>query len=764
MSTLTTFAGGSPPFAFDGVIARTFPLRANLPALQRFCDCCLNWGDRSKAWFRPAAPYVYFCVLNYGRMQSTKANEAHYGWVAQNEVFFAVPLAWGRDEGGRWVFQDWATVCPFIFVDQAWSVEVGREVFGWPKEEARFEREITAWAGRGPAEREQLLTISVETFDTPYAGERADHVVLVEIEREPPLDVSSRLWQAPLEVYNPLFAPLTFTREMVRWWSSPSLVDTAAAAARAFRPTNPYRPDNRSGSLFPPFSTINLKQARDLARPDLAVYKAVTAAPMQMLAMRRAGGLGEARFALGDPTGGYRIKVHRHPVYPIVETLGLVTSDEDRHVDDRDNRPRGTTVGTAGNTWIEPFPAPIEDSGGDVQHSVTLAPLFPFWLEGDLEYGKGITVVESVPRAGYVVPGRGAPHYDATWDARSIPAPPYDYPNLTARLLALPASRATLQALLDDWFRETPVGRLELFPLDATGDDAFVLLMITTSDEMSAGANDVGRWWRRKVDFHLPVRWTPPGAADGCFALVTAIAFADSAIATNVSRDFGSYVVRGHIHAPPDAWLGHRGPEAGRHVLWLTTEALPALDVDAEAEERLILEILEPGHNAGAPDEGTGPADVRDGLRFPVLGIRVIRSASDPDQLAYQEWFTQELIAYPPKDEPWWRCDRELELRIHSYPGRLDLVKNLGLREAGREYVKATVPGRGFEGTTVAIVKPIVSVWSTYHLTHATNTPRAIWSRDGWQRLDAPPPTAHPRLGDLFDWLGHPDHAPRGVR
>src|SRR5215510_14342247 len=215
-----------PPFSFDGVTSRVFPLRAYAHALQRLCDTYLNLFPE-QVYFRPSAPYVLLTLLNYGRMSYSTETQAHYGWVSQNEVYFGVPLDWGRIENGRWRALGAGVVAPFIFVDQGWSIEVGREVYGWPKQPAEFQREVNTWASGSPADRESLLTLATQTFITPYASERPTSVPLVEVDRAAPLSIGPSLWQAPLALDNPWWGALTLWREALRISSAAAIQDAA---------------------------------------------------------------------------------------------------------------------------------------------------------------------------------------------------------------------------------------------------------------------------------------------------------------------------------------------------------------------------------------------------------------------------------------------------------------------------------------------------------------------------------------------------------
>jgi hypothetical protein len=781
-----------PPFYFDGVTSRMFPLRAHIHALQRLCDTYLNLFP-DEVCFRPSAPYVILALLNYGRMSYATETAAHYGWVAQNEIYFGVPLDWGRLENGRWRPLGSGMVAPFIFVDQGWSIEVGREVYGWPKQPAEFQRTVNTWASGSPADRENLLTLATETFLTPYASERPSSVPLVEIDRAAPLGIGPGLWQAPLTLDNPWWGALTLWREAMRIWSAPALRDAAAYLPMMLQASRML-----FGGPSPSFYTANLKQVRSLEDPAIAAYQAITMAPMRLTSLHRAGFLGEGRMLLGDPTGGYRIHVHRHPLFPIIETLGLVVSSEEQHADARDVAIRGYTAGVAGNTRLERFPDGLTSSD-DVEHGVaTLAPLFPFWLEADLEYGRGDTIswrnphqhagawhrrargrhagtagtagsttagspatagtwVASAPPSG--AGGTASPGvFDPTWGSRGIPSPPYYFPQLTMRLLALPATRR-LADVVAAWQPPPQVGSFRL--LDP--DRPHVMMMVTTSEEMGAQVNSAGWWWKRQVSLFVPVMWSRPGR-DDMLTLVSGVTFADSQLAATTAREIGPEVIAADLYAPPDAWLDHAGPKADRRLLWLATNVLPALDVDAEAKQRVLLEVLainphtaaDP-HAAAAPDPREAaplvPSDVPDeDMRFCVVARRRIRDATDPEAIAYDEWFSQNLISHRPGCRSWQSSAVALEIRIHQYPDRLDLVGRLALAVDRLEHGKSERAGRGWEGAMVNVI-PTGFAWATADVTFERNISLAVRSHDGpWTQPVRPPGVTpgEPEVNEAF--------------
>lgn len=764
-----------PPFNFDGVTARVFPLRAHAHALQRLCDTYLNL-DRDQICFRPAAPYVLLVLLNYGRMSYASETAAHYGWVSQNEVYFGAPLDWRRRRNGRWEAGT-GVVAPFIFVDQAWSIETGREVYGWPKQPAEFLRQVNTWASGSPAARENLITLATQTFLTPYASERPSSVPLVEIDRAAPLSLGPSLWQAPLSVDNPWWGIMTMWREAMRSWSPTGLRD-----AGIYAPLMAQSLRLLYGGPSPEFYTANLKQVRSVEDPTRAAYQAITMAPMQLTALHRAGLLGEGRILLGDPTGGYRIRVQRHPLFPIIETLGLVVSEEEQHSDARDVAIRGYTAGVAGNTRLERFPDGLTSSD-DIEHGVaTLAPLFPYWLEADLKYGCGDTITwrDSLVSGGvwaqraseeaggalrWIVGGSapGAAHtepprsFDATWGARAVPAPPYYYPQLTMRFVPLAVtSEGDLQEAIAALDPPAEVGPLA--PFQPKGRP-FVIMMVTTSEEMGAQTNSAGWWWKRQVSFFVPVTWNPPAEwpaamrAACSVALLSMSTFVDSELAATTAREIGPEVTAANLYAPPDSWLDYAGPRADRRLLWLSTNVLPALDVDAETKQRILLELLalSPEHASLAPalSDLAPPQIPPEGMPMCILARRRIRDASSDPKLppyAYQEWFCQHLYSRPLSDCLGWQFSpTPLELRIHQYPAPLDLVGSLALQVANLEHTKSDRPGRGWEGSTVNVISTGF-VWATLDVTQERNTSLAVYSHGTWRHAGEGVPLPVPQV------------------
>ena len=176
-----------PPFQFTGVTARVFPLKANMARLAAFCDAYVNMDIPPEiVHYRPALPYVYLMVLDYGSMSSASMHAQNVGWVAQHEVAFTVPLERWRKENGKLVFKDWACVSPFIFVDDEMSLTTGREVYGWPKVAGTVDASVSLWASH-PLAGSRVFSFSTQVFPHVYAGKSEQARVLLTIDADPAL-------------------------------------------------------------------------------------------------------------------------------------------------------------------------------------------------------------------------------------------------------------------------------------------------------------------------------------------------------------------------------------------------------------------------------------------------------------------------------------------------------------------------------------------------------------------------------------------------
>src|SRR6185295_16075568 len=88
----------------------------------------------------------------------------------------------------RWIFRDWATITPFIYVDDDLSVPLGRIVYGWPKMMARLTPTLSRWM-KDPRLPVSEATVSSMVFPELYAGRRLEERVFLQVEREAPVSM-----------------------------------------------------------------------------------------------------------------------------------------------------------------------------------------------------------------------------------------------------------------------------------------------------------------------------------------------------------------------------------------------------------------------------------------------------------------------------------------------------------------------------------------------------------------------------------------------
>jgi hypothetical protein len=614
-----------PRVSFTGVTTRCFPLKASMNTLQDFCDNYLNFPDdgahmkaSQRNYFRPAVPYVYFQMINYGKMATESEN---LGWIAQNEILFSVPLEWYKvDKDGRLLFHDWAMICPFIFVDNDMSLTTGREAYGWCKVRGWLDWVPTSWT-KDPRSPRRLLSMGAEVYPDLYSGASQEARTLIEIAQHQPPPISpsiltrrdpfNPLWGVPNAIRGSislmgdmfeLFTNLPILGYQRRDLSSLSRMSGKALKnMRALAPWLPFAPsraprksaegkrvqDGSSPNLY--FNQVTLKQFRDAAEPRYACYQALVNSKITVDHYYDVGLLGGPNLLVGDLSGGFTLDIHEYPEQPIVQTLGIEV--EKRTSDDR--KP------------------PI----------ATLKPVLPFWMSCDLRYDTGTTVAWR---------GKTSPAWDERQFlkrdlARDLPqadkdvtknrfnttrgaaiqevAGPFTYPDATLRVFPLLADPAVLQKFCDDYLNhldgEDEIG-VEGHSFESWG--SYVYMVVTSyGDEeggkMYAEDNNIGQIADREVSFCIPVRWmdtSSTGARLRSIAMLTPYVFASSSRHVISEREInGRQVVHSVIRSDDDSWLQESGPVRSRMLANVQTLLIPALNVGQPAEMRDLIEITE---------------------------------------------------------------------------------------------------------------------------------------------------------------------------
>jgi hypothetical protein len=337
---------------FSDVDNRIFPLFADINKLQEFVDNYLNHERYEHGfYFRVSMPMVFMELLDYGSMGSRSTGKAT---ASQQELLFMIPLDWFEEcDSGDQVFDGrpykshstpQAVVTPFIFVDNPLSVMVGRDMFGWPKSLIAVQPEKDMWMP-GPGSDNQSVKIGAMRFPELFRGEKKEFQITMEINRRSgisagtgslPLNlfgIASQWWGAWAQNYSDI---------LVQWKQLLSLDLKASAMAQQMRDF--YQLMMSGGGVTGPLpsgmfdhwsNSIGLKQFRCSDEPKDASYMAIANSRSQVTAIRGMGMLGNIESLMTSMDGGFSIRIHRFPAYPLVEKLGLVVAHTETTPDNR---------------------------------------------------------------------------------------------------------------------------------------------------------------------------------------------------------------------------------------------------------------------------------------------------------------------------------------------------------------------------------------------------------------------------------------------
>lgn len=593
-----------PPFSFNGVTCRVFPVRANMSRLTRFCDRFINNGiPKDIVYFRPAMPMVFMQVIHYGSMSVDTQN---FGWFSQNEFVFSVPVERYEMVRGRPEFKGFGLINPFIFVDKETSEIIGREVYGWPKVHGWLSKETSSWIKDPTADR-NLASFDTMVYGETYLNRAQKARNLISIFEKAPTSLSKFPPDAN-SLMNPLVGgPRTvanFTETLQLMWQNLANLSTGTATAwindfpvKGLKPMwNTFQDWRKFQSLIPKFlpvsedrsySLITLKQFRDARDPRFACYQAVIDSQMYLNQFNSGGMLGDNRIALGDPTGGYYIKLRQYPSQPIAQSLGLEAVAQTR------------------------------DKNGII--TSTFEPVLPFWLNVDISYNRGDVICSQTMWSKWER-GNNPTHkkqfsknlHDADpasasqtlsvedlqdshlyntsrGEALEEVTGPFSFPNATVRVLPLLADASVLQKYVDE--NMNIAGQKYQVMGDA------VYMIITNYDEMSSATNNIGRWANREVRFSIPVRWynctdKNKKAEFVSVALLSPFVYCDRDTALNTMREiYGVPAFKASIECPTGSWLDVGGPTCGADRMDVYTDVLPALFVGSEMQRRKLITV-----------------------------------------------------------------------------------------------------------------------------------------------------------------------------
>jgi hypothetical protein len=411
-----------------------------------------------------------------------------------------------------------------------------------------------------------------------YAGEKQEPRVLLEV-IEDDLSPLSRFPADPSRAPNPLsFVPEMIQGYMGLFGSVFEMMTRPPMLGYPVRPDQPMETMLRVAATSlaalsenPSLNNITLKQFRDSAQPDLLCYQALINSKIRVERINQAGFLGDRNLLMGDPSAGYRIVLHRYDAQPIVESLGLEVARE---------------VSVEGRS------------------AAVLKPILPYWLDLDMTYGAGEQICWRTKRSSWffgedrgLLTTRESPDRDADGHrfntarggALQGVAGPFDFPNVTMRVLPLMADEAKLTKLCARY--------LDNDELDFEAWGRYVYLIATSYEDMSSKTNNIGWWADRQLAFYIPVkmsRRSAPQDGPSSVGLVSVFSFtASSTAAITGSEVKGQPTQRAVLGSPADKWMSDSGPsdQTEQTLLTCSTNVLAAIGLGQKAELRTLIQI-----------------------------------------------------------------------------------------------------------------------------------------------------------------------------
>lgn len=735
-----------PPFSITNLSSRLFPLRANLDAVQSFCDNYVNIIPKEVGRFRACSPYLFLMMLDYGSLALEATN---LGWFSQHEIMFCVPVEWYKVVNGEWIFHDWCMLTPFIFVDDDLSLNMGRTVAGWPKTLVSMTPTLSQWM-KNPLAPVSEATVSAGVFPELYAGKRMEERVFLEIERNAPVSAM----RLPVDTRSPM-APWTIASNMAESMSRLGRDSLNAMRGLGIMPThagatpaNYQRMMQNAASSMNPrqpnltSNILNLKQFRASEEPDRYCYQALTIGAMKFTSFNGMGLLGEQALMAGDLSGGYSIKLHEWPSLPITRLLGL-----------------DVTRRWAGN-------------GAEVAE---LKPVMPYWYDCNMTYDTGYNVAwrtrdaiwhdlqgrtyEPRRERGEVI--EEELQYNSTLGPSSKPiAGPFRFSGTTVRVMPLLAKRESLVKFVNEYLNEVLEGdtpeHFEVWSPECD-DEAYVYMTATSIDYVTSRTNNVGDWADSELSFLIPVKCYTLHD-DGSRTLrgvgmVPAFTFVDNVTAALAGSEvLGIPTTSARFIEAESSWMSEEGPSSDAHqaLLRVDAEILPAVGEGERTQKRTIVEIV-----GGTPPADTNEmawrntgerwgsilreelhrkketasrheAEMNDmrALALELLGNRVplalytlkqFRDNADPDNACYQSLVQISETLYEVLDIR--EIERPITIRMHDFPTQA-LVQTLGL-------IGKPVRGDGF-GIAYAL-QPVRPFWM--RVTKDQHLGQPLWYR-----------------------------------
>lgn len=283
------------PLKMDGTQFYCFVLEANIQNLQDLCDKQLNQVTQGEIKYVPVIPRVILGFAHISKGYSLSPPFSNYGWMSENDVAFWVPVAAVKSICGIQFIDHIAWYLPYVWVGNPMAVVIGRETWGFNKQQATF---------KIPTDfsQEASLTIDALAIPTFNPDNQVQMHRLVEVTRKDDTIVGSldKKWQYSREGFTDVMSML-FGDGSIKLPGLNLLVEMWEMLYHEEIPL------------------VFIKQFRDLENGNHACYQAIVNAFARMTQFHSGGFL----------SGEYKAKISNFQSHPIISDLGLAGEEID---------------------------------------------------------------------------------------------------------------------------------------------------------------------------------------------------------------------------------------------------------------------------------------------------------------------------------------------------------------------------------------------------------------------------------------------------
>lgn len=137
----------SQPYEFKSVNAFVFRLEASRTKLQQLVDKQLNVLGEDHVAYIPITSSVLISFCDIAKSRPTVGPAKNFGWIAEKDVAIWIPLLAVDRSSNSILPRGIVWHLPYVFVDQAWALSSGREIYGFPKAMSTIKMPGSASAG-----------------------------------------------------------------------------------------------------------------------------------------------------------------------------------------------------------------------------------------------------------------------------------------------------------------------------------------------------------------------------------------------------------------------------------------------------------------------------------------------------------------------------------------------------------------------------------------------------------------------------------------